>query len=461
MSNFHRDLDELNLHSAKGFTGGEKGSRVFKNEIDEQSFEKGCPLPPALEFIDASVAPPVSPSNGDVYVLITATTVDSGWNDNGITNSANDWVRFNTGSWKPISPVEGDLCYDKNTGALKHFDGTDWEDVSVGGVTDGDYGDITVSSSGAVWTIKNGVVTLAKIQNIATASLLGRITPATGVSEVLTATQARSILNVADGANAYVHPNHSGDVTSVNDGAQTAQPAIITGKPSATIADGDLILIADVSNSNALKQVTALSVAQLFGGIYTSSGTQSTLRTGAGTITGDYNSILGGFNQTISGGSRGTISGGQNHVISAGNYNTIGGGLNITMSGSANASVAGGGQGHTITNQYCFVGGGYIITMGGLYGVGCGGYQNTISGSRGVNVGGQDNIVDGTFSGNLGGQNNDINGKTKAFIVGSGITADRDNCTFVENLSIKAIPTSSAGLPSGSVWNDSGTLKIV
>jgi len=42
-----------------------------------------------------------------------------------------------------------------------------------------------------------------------------------------------------------------------------------------------------------------------------------------------------------------------------------------------------------------------------------------------------------------------------------GITTDRTNTLFVNNLSIKSIPTSSAGLPAGSVWNDTGTLKIV
>lgn len=51
----------------------------------------------------------------------------------------------------------------------------------------------------------------------------------------LTPTQVRTIINVADGANNYTHPNHSGDVSSVNDGATTAQPAIITGKAAITV----------------------------------------------------------------------------------------------------------------------------------------------------------------------------------------------------------------------------------
>jgi hypothetical protein len=50
---------------------------------------------------------------------------------------------------------------------------------------------------------------------------------------------------------------------------------------------------------------------------------------------------------------------------------------------------------------------------------------------------------------------------TKSFIVGSDLCADRVCATFVNNLSIKNIPTSSAGLPAGSIWSDSCVLKIV
>jgi hypothetical protein len=56
-----------------------------------------------------------------------------------------------------------------------------------GGVADGDKGDITVSGSGATWTIDNDVVTYAKMQNIsATDRLLGRDTAAAGDTEELT-----------------------------------------------------------------------------------------------------------------------------------------------------------------------------------------------------------------------------------------------------------------------------------
>ena len=69
-----------------------------------------------------------------------------------------------------------------------------------GGLSDSDYGDITVSGGGTVMTIDADVVTNAKLANVGTATVKGRVTAATGDPEDLTATQVRTLLNVADGA---------------------------------------------------------------------------------------------------------------------------------------------------------------------------------------------------------------------------------------------------------------------
>jgi hypothetical protein len=54
---------------------------------------------------------------------------------------------------------------------------------------------------------------------------------------------------------------HTIDVTGAT--ALTIQPEAITNKPAATVASGDLVLVADIDSANALKQVTAQSIADL------------------------------------------------------------------------------------------------------------------------------------------------------------------------------------------------------
>jgi hypothetical protein len=67
---------------------------------------------------------------------------------------------------------------------------------TITGLTDGDKGDITVSSSGTAWTIDNGAVTLAKMANMATASVIGRTTAGTGMPEVIAIAALKTALAV-------------------------------------------------------------------------------------------------------------------------------------------------------------------------------------------------------------------------------------------------------------------------
>lgn len=65
-------------------------------------------------------------------------------------------------------------------------------------------------------------------------TLVGRITG--GIITALTPVQIRALINVEDGANNYTHPNHTGDVTSVGDGAQTIAPGVVTNAKLADMA---------------------------------------------------------------------------------------------------------------------------------------------------------------------------------------------------------------------------------
>jgi hypothetical protein len=138
-----------------------------------------------------------------------------------------------------------------------------------------------------------------------------------------------------------------------------------------------------------------------------------------------------------------TISGGSANVASFSGA-TIGGGYNNTA--SARRAAIGGGRINTASANYSTVGGGS---------------SNIASGSRSTVSGGENNTASSYHSSISGGQSNNTSTFDNSHIIGSSITSDRADTTFVENLSIKSIPTASAGLPVGSVWSNAGVLNII
>ena len=117
-----------------------------------------------------------------------------------------------TSALKGLVPASGG-----GTTNFLRADGT-WAAPGGSGVSDGDKGDITVSGGGTTWTIDNLAVTFAKVQNITTSRLLGRVTAGAGSIEELTAASAKTLLAIT-----------ASDVSGLATVATTGSAADLTG----------------------------------------------------------------------------------------------------------------------------------------------------------------------------------------------------------------------------------------
>jgi hypothetical protein len=117
--------------------------------------------------------------------------------------------------------AEGELVYTTDTKKLFVHDGS-----TAGGV-----------EVGAVAGIADDSVTFAKIEEIPANTILGNNTGSSSDILELTTAQTRTLLNVADGANNYSHPNHTGEVTSTGDGATVIANGVVDSDNLSTTLD--------------------------------------------------------------------------------------------------------------------------------------------------------------------------------------------------------------------------------
>lgn len=203
-------------------------------------------------------------------------------------------------------------------------------------------------------------------------------------------------------------------------------------------------------------------------------GNNSTLRTGVNSCAFGGNSVILGTNSC--GNANGsTVSGGTNNAVLSSCGTVSGGFVNNVYN---TVSAISGGQFNTVFGYAAFIGGGEQNTASGQYSVIAGGSGNSAQAYGSAVVGGQSNYARGTLSFIGAGDSNNVcngvsygailNGSLNLIpsgchvnIIGSNITSNRNCATFVNNLSIMDIPTSSAGLPSKSVWSNAGVLTIV
>lgn len=163
----------------------------------------------------------------------------------------------------------------------------------------------------------------------------------------------------------------------------------------------------------------------------------------------DYSVVAGGDDNEISDSLGAFIGGGTTGRITGSDYAAIvGGGGGDIVSGSDQSAIVGGASTNSITGaSYAFVGGGLNIDITGDYSVGLGGSNNTISGIQAAQLGGISWTLSGLRSVSLGGN-------------GTGITADQADTIYGLKMRLTALPTSSAGLANGTLWNNEGLTEV-
>lgn len=106
--------------------------------------------------------------------------------------------------------------------------------------------------------------------------------------------------------------------------------------------------------------------------------------------------------------------------------------------------------------QYGIASGLNSLASGGADGGG-----NEASGEYSAAIGGYNNEASGNNSATIGGYSNVATHIRAVIAGGQNMASVADDTLHCAKLAILSIPTSAAGLPSGMIWSDGGTLKIV